>query len=153
MVLPGPVHAAFLDLIDFGSGPEDCWLWTGPTQGGESAGYGLFSIPGGGRFYVHRLAFATFAGPLLPGMHVLHSCDTPLCCNWTRCLRQGTHAENMADVAERGRWGVPVGSQPGTSTGAIAGPTWSYRATGTVWPAWPLTTWPSCVAAGRPGKC
>ena len=38
----------------------------------------------------------------MPGDMVLHSCDTPCCCN-PEHLRLGTAKDNSADMVERGR--------------------------------------------------
>lgn len=39
------------------------------------------------------------------GMHILHSCDNPRCCN-PEHLRIGTHQDNMNDKVSRGRSGL-----------------------------------------------
>lgn len=76
-----------------------CWLWLG---GASAAEYGITPRIDGEQHYVHRLMVEITAGPISDGLEVRHSCDTPLCCN-PRHLLTGTHAENMQDMAIRGR--------------------------------------------------
>jgi hypothetical protein len=49
----------------------------------------------------HRVALELATGSAPVG-DVAHSCDHPPCCNPAH-LRDATHAENMADMAARGR--------------------------------------------------
>ncbi len=49
------------------------------------------------------MAYELTYGPLLSGaIFVRHRCDNPPCCNPAHLLA-GTHADNMRDMAERGR--------------------------------------------------
>ena len=74
-----------------------CWLWTGYKQ---KNGYG--AIKAFGRFVMaHRFAHELYLGPIPPGLEILHSCDVKLCVNPDH-IRAGTHAENMAEAADRG---------------------------------------------------
>jgi hypothetical protein len=50
----------------------------------------------------HRVAWTLANGPIPAGMHVLHTCDNPPCCNPGH-LWLGTQADNMADMARKGR--------------------------------------------------
>lgn len=76
-----------------------CWLWTCGTTSGV---YGAFSPRRGQMFRAHRYAYECVHGPIPRGMHVLHSCDTPLCVNPDH-LRVGTQRQNSADMRSRGR--------------------------------------------------
>jgi hypothetical protein len=75
----------------------NCWIY--PTR--QWTGYGQQSWAGE-RWLAHRLAYTLAHGDIPDGMHVLHSCDVPCCCNPDH-LRLGSHDENMRDMAERKR--------------------------------------------------
>jgi len=84
------------------AGAEECWLW---TAGRAWNGYGRFQCIENGktrRVAAHRFAYERLVGAIPAGLELLHSCDTPACVNPAH-LRPGTHAENMADMVERGR--------------------------------------------------
>jgi len=76
----------------------DCWIWTAYTNRG---GYGWLSIAGK-RKLAHRVAWEFANGPIPDGKFVLHSCDTPPCCNPAR-LHLGSLADNNREMVERGR--------------------------------------------------
>jgi hypothetical protein len=80
-------------------GPDDCWLWTGSTI---RKGYGVFRTDAGGCPAAHRSAYEYAIGPIPIGMFVLHSCDVRACCN-PQHLHIGTNADNMREMATRGR--------------------------------------------------
>jgi hypothetical protein len=90
-----------------------CWEYTGATNGD---GYG---IVGGNRHtpqkFVHRLAFERARGPIPRGKQVLHRCDNPPCIRPDH-LFLGTHADNMRDMARKGRRkGVNAGAENGAA--------------------------------------
>jgi hypothetical protein len=77
---------------------DECWLWNGHLN---TSGYGQFSV--NGRLILgHRFSFEMRYGPVLPGVLVLHRCDTPRCCNPAH-LFLGTDAANAADKRAKGR--------------------------------------------------
>lgn len=79
-----------------------CLIWTGGTN---DKGYPSFThtdhegVSRGES--AHRWIFREKHG-YYPEV-VMHRCDTPLCVDWVRCLRAGTHAENMADMIRKKR--------------------------------------------------
>ena len=78
---------------------DACWLWTRATRNG----YGVvWSTELKHHWGAHRLAYRLWHGEIPEGALVMHSCDTPPCCN-PRHLRLGSDASNRADSARKKR--------------------------------------------------
>lgn len=75
-----------------------CWIWLGHKN---NKGYGYVSV-GGKLDVAHRHAWRAFCGGIPNGMHVLHHCDNPPCCNPDH-LFLGTNADNVRDRIAKGR--------------------------------------------------
>jgi len=90
-------------------GPDECWPWTGKAK---VQGYGLAYLgPNERNVRAHRAAWEMTNGPIPPsdayhGTVVMHICDNRICCNPNH-LRLGTHDDNMADMAAKGRGVIP----------------------------------------------
>lgn len=85
----------FWSKVDRGT-DDECWDWKGSTN---RYGYGRMRIRGR-LYYVHRIVWELFYGPIPEGKLVLHKCDNSLCVNPNH-LYIGTQSDNMSDLAIR----------------------------------------------------
>lgn len=88
------IVARFWEKVSFGSG---CWNW---MAGKNQDGYGRFRYHGFKK-QAHHVAFF-FANGRWP-KYLLHACDNPSCVNPSH-LSEGTHAENIQQAADKGRF-------------------------------------------------
>ncbi len=89
-----------------------CWIWQGYKCEPRKQ-YGLTSLAVDGvkkKILSHRAAYTLWKGSIPEDKQVLHSCDTPLCCNPDH-LHLGTAQDNMDEMKERGRNKQPKGEK------------------------------------------
>lgn len=90
--------------IDMHGGDKSvCWEWLGGVTG---IGRPSFSL-GGGKITPYRLVYELIHGVKLERKEIIcHQCDNPVCCNPDH-LKLGTHQDNMNEMKERERHGLP----------------------------------------------
>ena len=76
---------------------DECWIWKHTVW----ERYGTFWWKDRTQG-AHRVAYQIAHGTIPSGMCILHSCDTPLCCN-PKHLTLGTQSENVRDMVRKGR--------------------------------------------------
>lgn len=85
-----------------------CRLWHRRLS---NLGYGIAHLNGHGAIGVHVLVLERKLGrKLLPGMKSLHTCDAPNCCAEEH-VYEGTQADNVRDMMERGRHNATKGER------------------------------------------
>lgn len=92
-------------------GKDQCWAWLG-TWGGRSRDRRPYFMAHGERTMAYRWVWRLVNGSdPLPGQMILHSCDNggwPVgCCNPAH-LSIGSHEQNMEQMRQRERHGLPA---------------------------------------------
>ena len=88
---------SFVERIPF----SGCWIWMRSIQ---PTGYGDFRRQRK-HYSAHRYSYELYNGPITNGLHVLHRCDVPCCCNPSH-LFLGTNLDNIQDSSAKGRRNV-----------------------------------------------
>ncbi len=88
----------------------DCWEWIAARN---PRGYGLI-IKSGIAEKAHRVSYELNISDIPEGMCICHHCDNPGCVNPDH-LFLGNHADNMHDMADKGRARYRVGEAVNTA--------------------------------------
>lgn len=99
---PIPLLERFERYLPLALHDNQCWEWGGSRL---KAGYGkiLGPPPAHKTLLAHRVAWESHnAEPIPPGLMICHACDNPCCVNPAH-LFLGSHLDNMADKARKGR--------------------------------------------------
>lgn len=94
------------NYIDMHGGDRSvCWEWKTTSKGGGRDNRPYFNFDGK-KFLAYKFVYELMFGKVDKGIVLRHKCDNQRCCNPFH-LEQGTQAENMQDVKDRERAGLP----------------------------------------------
>jgi len=103
------------------SNPDACWLWTGGVDKNGYARVRMEPDADGKKplTRVHRIMYERYNGPIPQDKpFILHTCDTPPCCN-PKHLKAGTAQDNSSDMVAKGRSKISSGAyKKGQTAGA-----------------------------------
>ncbi len=89
-----------------GNDKSVCWEWTAGLGGRPNDKRPYFTIDGSRRL-AYRIVYELVNGAeIAQGALIRHTCDNRICCNPDH-LVMGTHQDNMNDMKERERHGLP----------------------------------------------
>lgn len=89
--------------IDMSGGADACWPWTASLSG-SGRPYIEFE---GRKYLAYRLTYELVNGAAIAdNVMARHTCDNEICCNPNHII-PGTHQENMNDMKQRERHGLP----------------------------------------------
>ena len=89
--------------IDMSGGKDACWPFTGVTNNKNRP---YFAVDGK-KHLAYRLVYDLVNGDgKLNGVIARHTCDNEICCN-PQHIVPGSHQDNMTDMKERERHGLP----------------------------------------------
>ncbi|MGW5239481.1 HNH endonuclease [Monashia sp. NPDC004114] len=101
----GPCFWFQVDAHTTSDDTEDgCWVWHGATN---NHGYARMVLRGGRYVYAHRATFAATWGEVAADAVLRHSCDNPRCIRPDHLIA-GTQADNLRDMAVKGRGTVKI---------------------------------------------
>ncbi len=94
--------------IDMTGGPDTCHPWKLAPGAGKGRGKPRpYHSVNGVKYLAYRIVYELTSGETLTEDDIMrHSCDNSLCCNFKH-LTKGTHDENMEDMVESDRHGLP----------------------------------------------
>lgn len=95
----GPAELQQRAHVDIGT-VDECWPWTHQPSIGDNGRARIYVA--GKTVSAYRYAYEIYHGAIPSGMDICHACDNPICCNPYH-LRLGSHAENMNEMAAKGR--------------------------------------------------
>lgn len=80
-------------------GPNGCLDWTGVTH---KEGYARIWFNRKWQMVTRLILAKKIGRPIVDGAFAMHTCDRPICINPEHII-EGTHADNMADMRQKGR--------------------------------------------------